>query len=137
MSDCRLATVIQVDENQIVLKYSRNSACADCHSKDSCSLDKRDEEFTLPYDAQNEVYKLGDNVEISLNGKQKGKALFLAYLFPIMLLFVLAFFLSLFKIQENIMALILLSFIIVYYVMLYFCRHKIKEMLAPLIRKVS
>ncbi len=137
MSDCRLATVIKVKESRLILKYSRSSACADCHSKDSCSFDQRDEEFSISYNVKNELYKVGDIVEISLNGKQKGKALFLAYLFPLMLFFLLAIVLSLLRIQEIIMALILLCFIIVYYVMLYFCRHKIKEVLTPRIRKVS
>lgn len=137
MSDCRLAAVIKVEESQLVLKYSRSSACADCHSKGSCSLDQRDEEFTIPYDPQNEVYKVGDIVEISLNGKQKSKALFLAYLFPLILFFVLALVLSTFKMKESIVALILLCTVIFYYVMLYFCRHKIKAVLTPRIRKVS
>ena len=137
MSDCRLATIVKIEGDKLTLKYTRASACADCHSKESCSLDQRDEEFTLSYDVNNEIYQVGDKLEISLDVKQKGKALFLAYLFPLILLFSLAGGMAYLKIQEIVLALILLFTVIFYYVMLYFCRHKIKQVLIPRIRKVS
>ena len=137
MSDCRLAMVTKVESSKLTLKYSRTSACADCHSKESCSLDQRDEEFTLSYNEKDESYNVGDIVEISLDTKQKWKALLFAYVYPLIILFLLAIFLSSFHVRETILALVLLFSVIFYYVLLYFCRHKLKKSLTPQIRKVS
>ena len=112
--------VIKKQENKVVVKIEQKSTCSSCHARGACtSLDKKDKEIEIKTkDTQN--YNIGDEVIITISTKLGMKAVFIAFVLPLILI-VVALFLSikLFTLSQSLSALISLVVLSAYYFFLY------------------
>lgn len=112
--------VIKKQENKVVVKIEQKSTCSSCHARGACtSLDKKDKEIEIKTkDVEN--YSIGDEVIITISTKLGMKAVFIAFVLPLILI-VLALFLSIkiFSLSQSLSALISLLVLSAYYFFLY------------------
>lgn len=112
--------VIKKQENKVVVKIEQKSTCSSCHARGACtSLDKKDKEIEITTkDVEN--YSIGDEVIITISTKLGMKAVFIAFVLPLILI-VLALFLSIkiFSLSQSLSALISLVVLSAYYFLLY------------------
>lgn len=112
--------VIKKQEDKLVVKIEQKSTCSSCHARGACtSLDKKDKEIEIKTkDTQN--YNIGDEVIITISTKLGLKAVFIAFVLPLILL-VIALFLSikLFSLTQSLSALVSLLVVAAYYFFLY------------------
>lgn len=112
--------VIKKQENKVVVKIEQKSTCSSCHARGACtSLDKKDKEIEITTkDVEN--YSIGDEVIITISTKLGMKAVFIAFVLPLILL-VIALFLSIkiFSLSQSLSALISLVVLSAYYFFLY------------------
>lgn len=112
--------VIKKQEDKVIVKIEQKSTCSSCHARGACtSLDKKDKEIEIKTkDTQN--YKIGDEVIITISTKLGMKAVFIAFVLPLILL-VIALFLSikLFSLTQSLSALVSLLVVAAYYFFLY------------------
>lgn len=112
--------VIKKQENKVVVKIEQKSTCSSCHARGACtSLDKKDKEIEITTkDVEN--YNIGDEVIITISTKLGMKAVFIAFVLPLILI-VLALFLSIkiFSLSQSLSALISLVVLSAYYFFLY------------------
>ena len=112
--------VIKKQEDKLVVKIEQKSTCSSCHARGACtSLDKKDKEIEIKTkDTQN--YNIGDEVIITISTKLGMKAVFIAFVLPLILI-VVALFLSikLFTLSQSLSALISLVVLSAYYFFLY------------------
>ncbi len=112
--------VIKKQENKVVVKIEQKSTCSSCHARGACtSLDKKDKEIEITTkDVEN--YNIGDEVIITISTKLGMKAVFIAFVLPLILI-VVALFLSikLFTLSQSLSALISLVVLSAYYFFLY------------------
>ena len=112
--------VIKKQEDKLVVKIEQKSTCSSCHARGACtSLDKKDKEIEIKSkDIAN--YNIGDEVVITISTKLDMKAVFIAFVLPLILL-VIALFLSikLFSLTQSLSALVSLLVVAAYYFFLY------------------
>lgn len=112
--------VIKKQEDKLIVKIEQKSTCSSCHARGACtSLDKKDKEIEIKTkDTQN--YNIGDEVVITISTKLGMKAVFIAFVLPLILL-VIALFLSikLFSLTQSLSALVSLLVVAAYYFFLY------------------
>lgn len=112
--------VIKKQEDKLVVKIEQKSTCSSCHARGACtSLDKKDKEIEIKSkDTAN--YNIGDEVIITISTKLGLKAVFIAFVLPLILL-VIALFLSikLFSLTQSLSALVSLLVVAAYYFFLY------------------
>lgn len=112
--------VIKKQEDKLVVKIEQKSTCSSCHARGACtSLDKKDKEIEIKSkDTAN--YNIGDEVIITISTKLGMKAVFIAFVLPLILI-VLALFLSIkiFSLSQSLSALISLLVLSAYYFFLY------------------
>lgn len=112
--------VIKKQEDKVIVKIEQKSTCSSCHARGACtSLDKKDKEIEIKTkDTQN--YNIGDEVIITISTKLGMKAVFIAFVLPLILL-VIALFLSikLFSLTQSLSALVSLLVVAAYYFFLY------------------
>lgn len=112
--------VIKKQEDKVIVKIEQKSTCSSCHARGACtSLDKKDKEIEIKtQDTQN--YNIGDEVIITISTKLGMKAVFIAFVLPLILL-VIALFLSikLFSLTQSLSALVSLLVVAAYYFFLY------------------
>ncbi len=112
--------VIKKQEDKLVVKIEQKSTCSSCHARGACtSLDKKDKEIEIKSkDTAN--YNIGDEVVITISTKLGMKAVFIAFVLPLILL-VIALFLSIkiFSLSQSLSALISLLVLAAYYFLLY------------------
>jgi sigma-E factor negative regulatory protein RseC len=112
--------VIKKQEDKVIVKIEQKSTCSSCHARGACtSLDKKDKEIEIKTkDTQN--YNIGDEVIITISTKLGMKAVFIAFVLPLILL-VIALFLSIkqFSLTQSLSALVSLLVVAAYYFFLY------------------
>ncbi len=112
--------VIKKQEDKITVKIEQKSTCASCHARGACtSLDKKDKEIDIKTkDVEN--YNIGDELVITISTKLGLKAVFIAFIIPLLLL-VIALFLSIkiFSLAQSLSAFISLIVVALYYFLLY------------------
>jgi len=117
--------VQKTDGQSVFVKISSASACTGCHAEKLCNLSAAEEKLV-------EVkgdYKLypGDNVTVLMKKSMGYTALFMGYVFPLILVVSVLIILASIKVPEIIAGTGSLGILIPYYLALYFFRNRISK----------
>lgn len=109
--------VSKISENVVTISLKGNINCEGCKAQSACGVsDSNDKEIEIFNTTQN--FRINEPVEVVLKRELGLKAVFWAYVFPFILLFVVLIVTSFFFI-EWIAGLLSLSVLMPYYLMLY------------------
>lgn len=112
--------VIKTQADKITVKIEQKSTCASCHARGACtSLDKKDKEIEVKTKEANN-YNIGDEIIITISTKLGMKAVFIAFVLPLILLVISLFLtIQLFLLSQPLSALISLVVLTAYFFVLY------------------
>ena len=117
----------KVSEDKVFVKILAMSACSTCHAKSMCSVAEIEEKIVEVKKEAGREYREGQEVLVSMQKSLGGKAVFLGYLLPFLLLIgVLIAVLSLSG-DEGIAGLSAIGILIPYYLVLYLLRDRLKK----------
>lgn len=122
--------IIEISENFISVEIVNKSACAACHAKGVCAAsDEKIKviEVPLTIGTLTEDYKVGDTVNVVMRGSLGLKAIVLAYVVPLLVLVASILILSLCHLHEATVGLCSVGAVALYYLVLFFFRHKLSK----------
>lgn len=119
--------ITAINDNNVEVKILSKSACASCNIKGACNMSEMKEKIININTPKANDFQIGQNVMVSMGLGQANKAVVFAYVIPTIILFSMIFILNHFKIEEGINALISISFLVPYYLILFLFRDKMKR----------
>jgi len=131
---CHSGIIKSIDNQHIVITVLSQAACVSCHAKGACSSSDIQEKEIEITKWQGE-YTPGERVEIISNESQGFRAVFLAYVLPLVLMVTVLVFVSNATDNEVIAAFGALIILTSYYFILYIYRKKLMKSLKFDIRK--
>lgn len=118
-------TVTKIEGKKVIVTICSASACSSCHAKGACSgMDQTMKNIEV---TTNETFKIGEQVIVSISGKNSFFALFLGYLLPIVILISTLIVIHLISANETYMALGALFALALYYSLLFVYKNKISD----------
>lgn len=131
---CHSGIIKSINTQQIVVSVISQSACVSCHAKGACSAsDLQEKEIEITKWQGN--FLPGERVEIITNKSQGFRALFLAYLIPLVLMVSALIVLLNYTNNEVLAAMGSLVVLAVYYFILFLMRQYLKSTLKFSIQK--
>ena len=119
--------ITAINDNNVEVKILSKSACASCNIKGACNMSEMKEKIISINTPKANDFQIGQNVMVSMGLGQANKAVVFAYVIPTIILFSMIFILNHFKIEEGINALISISSLVPYYLILFLFRDKMKR----------
>lgn len=115
-----------VSEGKLTIEICQTEACSACNARSMCNARSKNKEITIDTpDAT--MYHVGDTVTVSL-GKHAGKrAVLYAYVLPVLLLTVTLALAIMAGLSQEAAAMASLGAVIIYFIILYLSKDKIKE----------
>lgn len=126
--------VIGVADGTVFVSILVQSACADCHAKGACNLSEMQDKVIEAIDPQTS-YNPGDAVVVSMTQAHGFRAVLLAFLIPLVLLCAVLFILVGITGSEAKAGLFSILILILYYMILYLFRSRIKKSFTFSVRK--
>ncbi len=117
--------VQSIEDNKVIVVISSSSACSGCHAEGSCSLSGQEEKIIEIHGKYN--VRPGDPVTILMKQSMGYSAVFLGYLFPLIIVIALLITLTSFGVQELTSGFLSIAILIPYYTILFFLRKTINE----------
>lgn len=114
------------DENTVFVKIITPSACDACHTKGMCSVMEMKERMIEVRKKDNYTFKPGDRVIIEMLPSMGGKAVFLGYFLPFLLVIITLIAASSF-VPEVTAGLLALGILLPYYLVLFFARKRLSN----------
>ena len=112
------AKVVAVGNNDITLRITRSEACGGCALKEACGQTTKNYDIIVKTDNPDK-YKKGQSVEVAISQKQMIYASFLGYTLPLLIILSTLFISYIITKDEEISALLSLSVLPVYYIVLW------------------
>ncbi|RLD77837.1 MAG: Fis family transcriptional regulator [Bacteroidetes bacterium] len=113
--------------NSIFVKVLAKSACSSCHAKGMCNIAEVEEKvIEVKKDPKREL-SVGDEVTVGMHKSLGGKAVFLGYILPFLLLIGVLLLVLFVSGNEGLAGLSALLILIPYYWLLYILRDKLKR----------
>ena len=125
-----------MDGNKIRILIEQQSACSTCHSRSACmASDKKEKEIIVENDGAN--YRLGETVELLGKSSTGLLAVLLAFVIPFLLILLSLIVLQRVVTSEAVSALISLSLLMPYYLILSLFNKKLDKKLQFYIQKTG
>ena len=119
--------VIKVTPQVTTVSFTQHGACSECHAAGLCGMgDMAEKAVEVPTDPYTKR-QVGDEVEVLLKASMGFKAVYLAYLIPLLIILAVILGLLALGVSEVISALAGLGAIAVYYLVLWLCRGKLQK----------
>ncbi len=131
-----LGRIAETTGNRVMVNFISQSACASCHAKGVCSVSEVQEK-SIEVDKPGFEFKVGDPVNIILQQSMGFKALFLAYIFPLILVLVSLIVLSGILNNEGLVGILSLGGIAAYYGVLFLMRKKVDKQFNFVLKKIK
>lgn len=131
-----LGRIEGMNGNKVLVNFISQSACASCQAKGVCSVSEVQEK-SIETDKPGFEFQIGDQVKIILQQSMGFKALFLAYIFPLILVLISLFVLSAVLKNEGLAGILSLCGIAAYYTALFINREKIDKQFSFILRKID
>ncbi|WNH08310.1 SoxR reducing system RseC family protein [Thalassobellus suaedae] len=117
--------VTKIGDESVVVSLEQNIHCESCRAKAACGISEsntKEIEIINP----NDSYKINEHVNVVLKKALGFKAVFWAYVFPFILMFLTLIIASIY-LKEWIAGILSLLILIPYYLTLYFLKSKLKS----------
>ena len=118
--------ITAIKNNIISVEIIQKEACSNCALKDACSQTTRQHIVDVECDNPKD-YKIGQNIEVLISGRQAFIASMYGYIFPLILVIFSLFLCFIFTKDEILSGLFSISILLPYYVLLWIFRNKLKE----------
>lgn len=119
--------IVEITPEVTTVEIVSESACASCHAKGLCSLgDSKVKTVQVPTRAWDN-YQPGDEVNVLLQASMGHKAVWLAYVIPLIIMVAVLMVLTETGVQELISGIVAIASIGVYYFVLWLFRNKLKN----------
>jgi len=117
----------KVGEDKVFVKILAMSACSTCHAKSICSVAEIEEKIVEVNKESGREYREGQEVVVAMKKSLGGKAVFLGYLLPFLLLIGVLIAVLTLSGDEGIAGLSAIGILIPYYLVLYLSRDRLKR----------
>lgn len=128
--------VVLVDGDRIDVEMTVEGACASCKAAKACGMGESSDKTVSLLTATASSYREGDEVMVSIEKKMGMKAAAYAYIVPFFIILAVLFVLFQSGCSETVAGLSALGSVAVYYVVLYFLRHRIEKDIIFKLRKI-
>lgn len=137
-SDCidQIGIVEEVRENSILVRFQSAPACGSCMAKSVCAPGSAEKNL-VEIHHKDQSCTAGDSVKIHISRSMGFKALFLGYLLPFFIVFLMLVLTSLIGFNELVSGLTSLFVLLPYYLTLYLFREKVNQNFIFSIMKLS
>ncbi len=115
-----------IKNNKVLVRFTRNSACSDCHAKGICSVSDQ-ENKALEFNDPSGSFRKGEKVQIILTQSSGFRALSLGYLLPFLIVLLSLILLTILSFPEGISGLLSLSLLVPYFLLLKLLRRKLDK----------
>lgn len=120
-------TITAIDAAVTQVRILQSTACAQCHAKGMCGVSEGQEKIIeVPTDAA-ALYDVGDEVEVALKRTMGMKAVWIAYVVPLIVLMAAIGVTSLCGCGELLSGLVAIAAVAVYYLVIFLCRKNLKN----------
>jgi len=119
--------VIEIDRGFISVEIESKSACSSCHAKGACSIGDMELKIVEIEGCDYNSYEVGERVNVMLKRTMGYRALWISYLFPLIILMVLLVSLSSLGLSEPITGLAIIGGISLYYSIIWVFRDRLKR----------
>lgn len=122
--------IVEISESFINVEIINKSACAACHAKGVCAasdMSIKYIEVAHTIETLSQDYKVGDIVNVVMKGSLGLRAVWIAYVVPLIVLMASILILSLSGAKEVYVGLVSLAIVAVYYLDVYIMRDKLSK----------
>lgn len=115
-----------ITDDTILVAIATQSACGDCHAKNICGFSEVSEKIVHVPNKENQMFKIGDEVQLEMSSSLGIKAVLMAYIVPLFIL-ITTLFISMCFTNDLIATLLALGITAGYYLFLYKKSRKIER----------
>lgn len=126
--------VTGITSSHILVRILQQSACAGCHAASLCATAEQKEKI-IEVKNDGSPVRIGDKVVVTLAAKSGYKALWLTAVLPLLLIVLSLVVTSWADASELVMGLCALLVPVVYYILLYFYRDRLKKQFTFFLKK--
>ena len=128
--------VVGICGDTVKVRLTVSSACSGCHAKAVCGVDESAEKIVEISGVEAAEYSVGEVVEVALQSNSMGAmAVVLTYVVPFFVLALLLVGSTVVGLSEGAAALVALGSVVVYYLVLYLVRERVKKTIKFIIIK--
>ena len=128
--------VVRIGRDTVYVRMTVGSACSGCHAKAVCGVDESAEKIVEISGVEAAEYSVGEVVEVALQSNSMGAmAVVLTYVVPFFVLALLLVGSTVVGLSEGAAALVALGGVVVYYLVLYLVRERVKKTIKFIIIK--
>ncbi|MCQ2975945.1 MAG: SoxR reducing system RseC family protein [Bacteroidales bacterium] len=132
-----IGTIVNVSSNKVSASFEVSEACGNCQAKTLCEKGKG-KLITIEADKQlKEEYQIGERVNVCLSSKLATSSVLLAYVLPLVLLFLVMIMVIIISGNDDIGCLSGLAILPIYYFFLYLFREKLNNKFKFTITKID
>lgn len=118
--------IVKITPQVTTVAFTQHGACSECHAAGLCGMgDMADKSVDVPTDPYNK-YKVGDEVEVLLKASMGFKAVYLAYLIPLLIILACILGLMALGVGEVVAGLSGIAAVGVYYLLLWLFRGRLQ-----------
>ena len=128
--------VVRVEGQSVFVRMTVNSACSGCHAKGVCGASEKTDKIVEVVTSEASAYEVGESVEVALMRNDMGpQSVILAYVVPFFVLTIALLGALAVGASEGVAVVASLVGVVVWYVVLYALRSKIKDRIKFIIIK--
>lgn len=128
-------TVVKADADFITVSIVSEAACGSCSAKGLCGVGEQSRKQVVVAAPSNELYSVGDEVEVTLKASMGHKAVWYAYAIPLVVLVAVVMIFIASGAGELLSALLGIAAVAVYYFVLWLLRSRLQDQYEFKIRK--
>lgn len=127
--------VKKIDNNSIIVGIIKNSGCASCQAKESCNVSDVEEKEIEIRNFEND-FSIGEQVKVYFSESLGFRALFLGYVLPFLIVFIVLIILTGAGADEGLSGLLALGSLPPYYLIIFIVKNKLKKTFSFSIKKL-
>lgn len=131
-------TVVEKTAEKYRVQITLNDACGHCSNQKACAIFGSDKRIIeVPRDARTPEAEVGETVNVRMHTQSGMKAVFYAYLLPVLLLMCVVIVLYAFRLGEQIVAISAVGTMVLYYIVFYFFRKRLEKKFSFTLEKTA